>query len=185
MIGGIERAVLVDEASWEMLHSGMIVVKEAMRRRGECPGDSVWKGRIATRQMAEEVPVIPGREETGPRSALAGMADVVLDRCDQIALFSEDEGKITRTFLSEPMRRLHGKLTEWMEEAGLAVRTDPAGNLIGRYDGLRPESPVLAIGSHLDTVPGCRQVRRTARRTARRRGRAGPRRAAVALSGST
>ena len=30
---------------------------------------------------------------------------------------------------------------------------DAAGNLIGRYDGLRPELPVLAIGSHVDTVP--------------------------------
>ena len=40
-----------------------------------------------------------------------------------------------------------------MEEAGLSVRLDAAGNLIGRYDGLRPDRPVLAIGSHLDTVP--------------------------------
>ncbi len=103
--------------------------------------------------MAEKGAVIPGREETGPRSARAGMADVVLARCDQIALFSEEEGKITRRFLSEPMRRLHGKLIEWMEEANLAVRTDPAGNLIGRYPGLRPELPVLMIGSHLDSVP--------------------------------
>ena len=33
------------------------------------------------------------------------------------------------------------------------VRLDAAGNLIGRYDGLRPEAPVFAIGSHVDTVP--------------------------------
>ena len=68
-------------------------------------------------------------------------------------MFSEEPDKITRTFLSEPMRRLHGRMTQWMEEAGLSVRLDAAGNLIGRYDGLRPERPVLAIGSHLDTVP--------------------------------
>jgi len=85
--------------------------------------------------------------------ALAGVAALVLERCDQIALFSEDAGKITRTFLSEPMLRLHGKLTEWMEEANLAVRTDAAGNLIGHYPGLGRESPVLMIGSHLDSVP--------------------------------
>ena len=36
---------------------------------------------------------------------------------------------------------------------GPGVRLDAAGNLIGRYDGLRPERAVLAIGSHLDTVP--------------------------------
>ena len=38
-----------------------------------------------------------------------------------------------------------------MEEAGLAVRRDPAGNVLGRL-GDR-ESPPLVIGSHLDTVP--------------------------------
>ena len=82
------------------------------------------------------------------------LAALVLARCDEVALFSECEpDKITRTFLSEPMRRLHGRLTQWMEEADLSVRLDAAGNLIGRYDGFQPERPVLAIGSHLDTVP--------------------------------
>ncbi len=35
----------------------------------------------------------------------------------------------------------------------MRVRRDAAGNLIGRYTGERPGLPVLAIGSHLDTVP--------------------------------
>jgi hydantoinase/carbamoylase family amidase len=39
-----------------------------------------------------------------------------------------------------------------LREAGLKVRVDPAGNLIGRL-GSR-EGPALVIGSHLDTVPG-------------------------------
>jgi allantoate deiminase len=81
------------------------------------------------------------------------LAAEVLARCDEVGSFSEDPGKITRTFLSEPMRRLCGRLTQWMEEAGLSVRLDGAGNLIGRYDGLKPELPVLVIGSHVDTVP--------------------------------
>ena len=87
------------------------------------------------------------------RGGLAAMAGLVLARCDQVASFSEETGKITRTFLCEPMRRLHGVLGKWMVEAGLVVRLDPAGNLIGRYEGQRPGLPVLAIGSHLDTVP--------------------------------
>lgn len=88
-----------------------------------------------------------------PRPQLADLAAVVLNRCDQIALFSEEAGKITRTFLSEPKRGLHGKLTEWMEDAGLVVRIDPVGNLIGHYAGTIRDSPVLMIGSHLDSVP--------------------------------
>ncbi len=81
------------------------------------------------------------------------MALEVFGRCDEVATFTEEAGKITRTFLSEPMRRLHGLVADWMEAAGIRVNVDTAGNLIGRYAGIRPEVPVLAIGSHLDTVP--------------------------------
>jgi beta-ureidopropionase / N-carbamoyl-L-amino-acid hydrolase len=42
---------------------------------------------------------------------------------------------------------------QWMVEAGMAVRTDAAGNLIGTYAGLRAGAPALATGSHIDTVP--------------------------------
>jgi N-carbamoyl-L-amino-acid hydrolase len=40
-----------------------------------------------------------------------------------------------------------------MEEAGLSIRVDPAGNLIGRWDGEEPGLPALVTGSHIDTVP--------------------------------
>ena len=40
-----------------------------------------------------------------------------------------------------------------MREAGLAVRADTAGNLIGRREGRHDERPPIAFGSHLDTVP--------------------------------
>jgi allantoate deiminase len=76
-----------------------------------------------------------------------------LRRCDEVATFSEEAGKITRTFLSEPIGRLHRRLTEWMESAGMCVDIDPVGNLIGHYAGSRPDVAVLMIGSHIDTVP--------------------------------
>jgi allantoate deiminase len=80
-------------------------------------------------------------------------ADEILARCDLVAQFSQEPGRITRTFLCEPMRRLLGEVAGWMERAGMRVRLDAAGNLIGRYDGLDPTERALAIGSHLDTVP--------------------------------
>lgn len=40
----------------------------------------------------------------------------------------------------------------WMEEAGMSVRIDAAGNIIGRYPGKRDDLGALATGSHLDTV---------------------------------
>jgi N-carbamoyl-L-amino-acid hydrolase len=42
---------------------------------------------------------------------------------------------------------------QWMIEAGMSVRTDAAGNLIGRYAGRIENAPALATGSHIDTVP--------------------------------
>jgi allantoate deiminase len=70
-----------------------------------------------------------------------------------VAGFSEEPGKITRTFLCESMRGLHACLSDWMRSAGLAVRLDAAGNLIGRYPAAAEGAPVLLIGSHLDSVP--------------------------------
>ncbi|MEW6524521.1 MAG: Zn-dependent hydrolase [Bacillota bacterium] len=43
-------------------------------------------------------------------------------------------------------------LKERMSRAGLEVRVDPAGNIIGRLG--TGTGPALVIGSHLDTVPG-------------------------------
>jgi beta-ureidopropionase / N-carbamoyl-L-amino-acid hydrolase len=41
----------------------------------------------------------------------------------------------------------------WMVEAGMTVRTDAAGNIIGRYGGRSERAAALATGSHIDTVP--------------------------------
>ncbi len=89
----------------------------------------------------------------GVSGGVAAMAMEALDRCAEAATYTEEPGKVTRTFLSQPMQRLHGRLAGWMEAAGLHVRVDAAGNLVGRYPGLHPHGPVLMIGSHVDTVP--------------------------------
>ena len=41
----------------------------------------------------------------------------------------------------------------WMKEAGMKVRIDNFGNLIGRLEGKNPDLPVLMMGSHLDSQP--------------------------------
>lgn len=40
-----------------------------------------------------------------------------------------------------------------MKEAGLTIRLDAFGNIIGRLEGSNPSAPAVATGSHLDTVP--------------------------------
>jgi N-carbamoyl-L-amino-acid hydrolase len=62
-------------------------------------------------------------------------------------------GAVRRLAFSDEDRAARSLVMGWMEEAGMAVRIDAAGNLIGRYEGLDPAAPVLATGSHIDTVP--------------------------------
>ena len=40
-----------------------------------------------------------------------------------------------------------------MREAGLTVREDAFGNIVGRQEGTDPSLPAVATGSHIDTVP--------------------------------
>jgi len=77
----------------------------------------------------------------------------VIARCRLLAEATEEPGFITRTFLSPPMHQVHDHLRGWMEQAGMSVVTDHAGNLRGVYPSAQPSSPRLFIGSHLDTVP--------------------------------
>jgi len=78
----------------------------------------------------------------------------VIRRCRWIAGQTEQPGRITRTFLSPPMRAVQDELSTWMVRAGMRTSIDAAGNLRGVYPGAAPGSPRLFIGSHLDTVPG-------------------------------
>jgi len=76
-----------------------------------------------------------------------------IERCRQLAQHTEEPGWITRTFLSEPMHRVHADLRAWMEHAGMSVQVDAAGNLRGYYGAATAGAPKLIVGSHLDTVP--------------------------------
>ncbi|MFC0810394.1 hydantoinase/carbamoylase family amidase, partial [Ensifer sp. P24N7] len=43
-------------------------------------------------------------------------------------------------------------ISRLMKDAGLTVRMDEAGNIIGRKEGRTPEAPAVLTGSHSDTV---------------------------------
>jgi allantoate deiminase len=76
----------------------------------------------------------------------------MLQRCEALAALTEEDGRLTRTFLSPQQRAASALVIEWMEAAGMAARTDAIGNVTGRYEGLEPGRPCLLLGSHLDTV---------------------------------
>jgi allantoate deiminase len=77
-------------------------------------------------------------------------AATVLRRCDELAAISEEGGRLTRRFATPALRQAGEAARGWMEAAGMTVRRDAVGNVIGRLAG--PEGRTLLIGSHLDTV---------------------------------
>jgi allantoate deiminase len=71
---------------------------------------------------------------------------------DELGRISDERDKLTRTFLSPAMRRANARAGQWMRAAGLHVRDDQFGNLIGRLQSEDGGAPTLVLGSHLDTV---------------------------------
>ncbi|HEY4552869.1 MAG TPA: Zn-dependent hydrolase [Bacillaceae bacterium] len=63
------------------------------------------------------------------------------------------EGGMARFPYTDEEKQAKALFAHWMEEAGLTVREDEAGNLFGRLEGENPELPLVLTGSHLDTVP--------------------------------
>jgi len=76
----------------------------------------------------------------------------VVRRCRELARVSEEEGRLTRWFGGPAMARANALVGRWMGEAGMVVRVDAAGNLVGHLPGSDPEAGTLLLGSHLDTV---------------------------------
>ena len=75
-----------------------------------------------------------------------------MERCDALAAFTEDEGALTRPFATPALRDASDAVRDWMGAAGMSVREDAAGNVIGRYEGTDAGAGALLLGSHLDTV---------------------------------
>lgn len=76
----------------------------------------------------------------------------IMRRVDELAFHTETPGMLTRTYLTDAHQRAAALLANWMRAAGMSVRRDAAGNVIGRYEGHTPDAPALLTGSHFDTV---------------------------------
>ena len=85
--------------------------------------------------------------------ALHGGARAVA-RCDALGVppYSDRADGLFRGYLSPAYLAAQDRLAEWMRGAGMTVRRDAAGNLVGRYDGTHAEERTFVIGSHLDSV---------------------------------
>jgi allantoate deiminase len=126
--------------------------------------------RSKFRKPSKVNPQIPGQRHNQNEALLARR---VMQRLEALGRISEEPGRLTRTFGSEAMCAANELVSRWMREAGMAVRKDAIGNLIGHYPWQGIQSPsapaksatqdrksklqsrersVLLLGSHLDTV---------------------------------
>jgi N-carbamoyl-L-amino-acid hydrolase len=64
------------------------------------------------------------------------------------------EGGVSRVAFSEADLAGREDIKALMRDAGLDVRVDTAGNLIGRRAGREDGAPTILFGSHIDSVPG-------------------------------
>lgn len=75
----------------------------------------------------------------------------MMERIERLAQISAYSWNLTRRVFSPKQAEAEALVRGWMEEAGLAVWRDPAGNLIGRLEGSVPGGPAVVIGGHIDT----------------------------------
>jgi allantoate deiminase len=64
----------------------------------------------------------------------------------------QDSRGVTRLSFTEEERAAKDLVASFMEQAGLSVREDAVGNLIGRKEAINRDAPVVLVGSHLDSV---------------------------------
>ena len=76
-----------------------------------------------------------------------GRTDGPLLRGDELEI-----GIYELIFATPALRQAQEQVAAWMRAAGMTVRRDNVGNLIGRYEAARRGAPTLLLGSHLDTV---------------------------------
>jgi len=81
--------------------------------------------------------------------------DRMEQRIKALARFGTNpEGGVSRVAYSDADLAGRAYIMDLMREAGLHVRVDTAGNIIGRREGSEEDLPVIMFGSHIDSVPG-------------------------------
>ena len=61
--------------------------------------------------------------------------DVIVERLEQLANISDEQGRLTRLYLGPAHKRAVDIVTAWMSNAGMVTRMDALGTVIGRYEG--------------------------------------------------
>ncbi|MDB5509778.1 MAG: allantoate amidohydrolase [Hyphomicrobiales bacterium] len=76
----------------------------------------------------------------------------LMRRIDELARASSSSDVLTRLTLTPAHRLAADMVAGWMREAGMSVRVDRIGNVVGRLEGPGAQDGTLLVGSHIDTV---------------------------------
>ena len=89
------------------------------------------------------------------RQDIGASAERMQQRIQALSKFGANpEGGVSRVAFSNADLDGREYVKGLMEQAGLEVRLDTAGNIIGRREGSEPDLPAIMFGSHIDSVPG-------------------------------
>src|SRR5436190_22526677 len=75
-----------------------------------------------------------------------------VERAISLSRHSDSPEHYTRLYLTPAHQAAAKQLQAWMVEAGMNVRVDSVGNVIGRYEAAQPGAKTLLMGSHFDSV---------------------------------
>src|SRR5262245_55345362 len=77
------------------------------------------------------------------------------ERIQALSQFGKNpEGGVSSVAFSDADIAGRNYIQTLMKQAGLEVRIDTAGNIIGRKEGSNPKLLPILFGSHIDSVPG-------------------------------
>ena len=76
----------------------------------------------------------------------------ILDRVAALGRHSDSPDHYTRTYLTPAHQAAARDIAQLMRDAGMQVRTDAVGSVIGRYEARSQGAKTLLMGSHYDSV---------------------------------
>ncbi len=119
------------------------------------PSKWIFAGIMVAALISTSLPAALG---SGGRQTVQGMVRAKQERImERLVTLGEigktGDGGVSRVAFSAPDIDARTFFIKLLERAGLAVRVDTAGNIIGRREGSLPGLAPLVIGSHLDSVP--------------------------------
>ena len=79
-------------------------------------------------------------------------AEKILQRINELASISEEEGCITRTYGTPAFINGRNKVEQWMKDAGLETRIDSIGNIRTHLSSKNANAKTFVIASHIDTI---------------------------------